>query len=135
MKKRNQRKPKQRKSKQENSNVKAYIFAVIKTLALLCMLLLLSSFILYKVDADSTYYFPIMLIICGISCFLGGLFTASKLNEKGIICGILGALPIIIFAVAVTVFSGHIGLKFVISLITMLLSGTVGGIITANMRR
>lgn len=134
MKNKTQKKPKRSRSP-ENSELKAYLISAIKSLVVFLALLLLSTFICYKADASDKYYFIVMIIICSISCFFGGIFASSKLKEKGIICGLLGSLPIMVPAVIVSTIIGRLSIKLLISCIAMLLFGMVGGIFTANMRR
>ena len=136
MKKKSQ-KSKKRTQSTEKNELKAYLISAVKSLILLAVLFALSAFICYKADAEHKYYFIIMIIICSVSSFFGGVFASGKMKEKGIICGLLGALPVIVFTVIASVAAGGFapGIKLLVVCLAMLLSGAVGGILTANMRR
>ena len=136
MKKKSQ-KSKKRTGATEKSELKTYLISALKGLILFFTLFALSAFICYKADAEHKYYYIIMIIICVISGFFGGVFTSGKMKEKGIICGFLGALPIIAVSLTASIAVGGFALnvKLLVACLVILLSGVIGGILTANMRR
>lgn len=136
MKKKSQ-KAKKRTATAEKNEFKTYLISALKGLILFFALFVLSAFICYKADAEHKYYYIIMIIICSVSSFFGGVFTSGRMKEKGLICGFLGALPIIAVCLIASVITGGFvpGVKLLVACLAMLLSGVVGGILTANMRR
>lgn len=136
MKKKSQ-KAKKRTATAEKNEFKTYLISALKGLILFFALFVLSAFICYKADAEHKYYYIIMIIICSVSSFFGGVFASGRMKEKGLICGFLGALPIIAVCLIASVIMGGFvpGVKLLVACLAMLLSGAVGGILTANMRR
>lgn len=123
--------------KQDKSEIKKYILPAVKSIVLFLILLLISAFLCYKIDLQDKYYYPIMLVVCSIPCFFGGLFLSKKLRKRGIICGLLGSAPVCLVSVIASLITGNfnIGLKLVATVAIMLFCGAVGGIFAVNMRR
>ncbi len=128
---------KTKRNKKDTGSLKTYIFLSLKSLAVLVFLLLFSAFICYKVDAEHKLYFPVTIAVCVISGVLSGMLATSKINKKGIVCGLLGVLPsaVTMFVATMILSNFHFSIKIVIFLGSMILSGIFGGIIKANMRR
>lgn len=135
--KKKQKKTKKRAKTGDRSFLKTYLTAEIKGLSVYTILLLLSSLVCYKIDASKGLYFPIMLSVCIIAGFLCGVFVASKVNIKGIFCGLIGAVPVAVASVtaALTLGEFNIGAKLIVTFFATLAAGIVGGVLTANARR
>lgn len=121
----------------DKSSLKLYLIAEAKGIFLFIILLLLSSFAFYKLDAANKLYFPIMLSVCIISGFLCAVLVSSKVKARGIICGLIGSAPIAVISAISALILGefNFGLKLISAFFLTIIAGTVGGVLTANTRR
>lgn len=122
---------------QNKSELKKYIFTALESLILFIILLMVLTFICYKLDVDSKYHYFVILAACLVSCFFGGISMQKKLQKRGIVCGLIGALPVCVVSCIGSMIIGNfnIGIKTVAAITLMLLSGVIAGVFAVNMRR
>ena len=81
------------------------------------------------------------IVLYGISAFaisLGGFITSKKLEMKGILCGAMqGILYMVLLYLISSIASGNFSLKIegIIMIIVGIVSGSVGGILGANLKK
>ncbi len=97
----------------------------------------LFSYILSKspeISKISSLYFIVSILIGGLVC---GFISTKLLSFKGLISGLLSSVPltIIIFTIMLLFSNGRLNNFSVIVLFTILISTTIGGIISANTKR
>lgn len=96
-----------------------------------CVLLLLLSFGLYKFSLSNWIITTGIIITYAVSCFLGGLYLASKESSRKLLWGLLyGILYYIILAIASLIISKGAPANFseaIRSLIVCIAASLVGG--------
>ncbi len=82
----------------------------------------------------SIIYFISSIVIGGLIC---GYISTKMLSFKGLISGLLGGIPLSIFVFIIMLFfsNGQLNEWSIIILVLVLFSSTIGGIISANMKR
>lgn len=119
------------------NKLKIFAFSSLITVLIYIILTLISAFICYKADISKDKYYIVMLVICAVSAMIGG-FRITRLNkEKGLINGIIGAIPVM----SVTLFfallfnNGILNITILIPLLIGLVSGAASGAVAINLRR
>lgn len=132
------KKPKKRKNTSSNtSKLKLFAVSSLITTAFYIISFLIVAFICYKADISKDKYFIFMMIITALSSIFGGYRLTHKNNEKGLINGILGSVPIVFLTVILAVLFNN-GIPTVQTLIGVIISvvfGAVSGAIAINLRR
>lgn len=97
----------------------------------------LFSYILSKspeITKLSSVYFIVSILIGGLVC---GFISTKLLSFKGLISGLLSSVPLIIIIFTIMLFfsNGRLNNFSVIVLFVVLISTTIGGIVSANTKR
>lgn len=97
-----------------------------------CMLLLL-SFLLFKLDLSDSFIMVGIYITYVISCFIGGLIIGKVRGEKKYIWGmIVGAIFFVTLSIISLIVTGELygsGIKAIGALLSCVLGGAFGGMI------
>lgn len=108
----------------------------------LCLLIYLSLFLIASIaclifDLDYKFDFYLSLFAFALSSFFAGFLGGIKQREKGIVSGIIYALPgniiFILLSVVLNGFSADYSLA--ISLLALVLLSAAGGVVAVNKRR
>lgn len=124
---------KTKKQPQKQKKSLLYLFSVFKGLLLTVIGFLLISFLIYKVNDTSFYYYLIFGFIA-LGSFIAGFISYKKLGGRGIVCGLFSAILIMFLIITITLISINFDVSPRILLIipVCILSGVVGGIVSAN---
>ncbi len=127
------------KRKNINSNkLKLKNFIKMQIINAVVLLIIFLAFVFVSVGADvgvnSMFY--IALAFTGFASFISGCIAGFKERKKGIICGIVNALPFnVILLVTSLAFNGFkADISLPITLLTGLLAAAAGGIVSVNIR-
>ncbi len=98
---------------------------------------LIFSFILSKspeITGLSSIYFIVSIIVGGLIC---GFISTKILSLKGIFSGLISSVPLSVFVYSLMFFisNGKLNIYSFIIVFLILLSTTIGGIISANTKR
>lgn len=96
--------------------------------------LLAASVVVLKLGIPGNIYIAVMYAVICLSAFAGGFAAVRQGREKGIILGVMSALPLTACVVSLSAALGGFGTMLVTAVGMMLLAGAVGGISAANMR-
>lgn len=109
-------------------------FGVIIGLVVSLLTLFLFSVIYTYVDIPEYYNAVFATISLIVGSFLGGIFTVSKINEKGYLYGSLVGATIFLLVFLSSVFISHnsISLTSLFHFLGSVISGCIAGIIRAN---
>ena len=97
----------------------------------------LAAFIMWKIDADSSIFKYIMLLVGAVSGMAGGFAAVRPLRKNGIVVGALSALPSYLIIILISILIAKSGIAVIgwVLLIIELLFSAVGGIIAVNKRK
>ncbi len=126
--------PENKKKTNEFRIIKPYIIGVIKGFCVFSVLFLITAFIMYKFNFDSSiiYYFIYAFIA------LGGFITAvsvyKKVRGRGFLTGVLASLPysLLVFLLICLVSGFNVSGNILLVFILTLLGGFLGGVTAAN---
>ena len=124
-------------SSANKNKLRNFAFSSLVTVLIYILLTLIAAFACYKADISKDKYYLIMLVISCVSSIIGGFRTTRLNKEKGLISGILGALPILLMTLifALLFNNGILGITILIPLLITLVSGAVSGAVAINLRR
>ena len=124
-------------SSANKNKLRNFAFSSLVTVLIYILLTLIAAFACYKADISKEKYYLIMLVISCVSSIIGGFRTTRLNKEKGLISGILGALPIMLMTLifALLFNNGILGIAILIPLLITLVSGAVSGAVAINLRR
>ena len=108
---------------------------------LIAGLIYLSMFVFFSfiglfadISIKNIYY--LSLIQFSVSSFITGFISALKKRKNGLVCGIIGALPlnvsVLILSLVINSFS--IDLRMLVSFLILIISSAAGGVISVNTR-
>lgn len=118
------------------SKIITYLLNCVITFSFMILLLLILTFICYKLNINKDSYYTIMLLIICLSSIVGGYRLAFLCKKNGILNGIIGSVPIIILIVIITVVFGNtITFKSIIPICISLFSSAFAGAFAVNIRR
>lgn len=129
---------KRRTSSKENQNpnisfVKRILRGGFISAAIFFTLIFLLSLLVVKTGVSDSMQNIFVFFFALLSSFLGAFISLRKTREKGLLSGILTALPAIILACLVLLVVLHtLGLKTLLMSAMMLLGGALGGIVAVN---
>ena len=87
-------------------------------------------------DIKNTGYYSTCLLSLGLGCFVSGFVTARKIKQNGFMNAVIYSLPgnlfYIVFSSALNAFK--IDYHIIFSLILIIVSSAIGGIISVNVR-
>ncbi len=112
--------------------LKPIIFGVGISLILSAIMLLVFSFVLVNVDIPLSAISPIMIVIMGISVFLGSFIVARSVRRRGLFLGLCISLLFFIIMLLVSAATSPMGIgldalwRFLVSLIAGVLGGVFG---------
>ena len=115
--------------------IKALFLSLFISAAICALLLCAMGIVITKSRTLPTEITP--LLVTAISCtgvFIGSMIASAVMKEKGMLLGILGGLIIASFTAAVSVLllKNELNIGSAGKLITLILSGVIGGILGAN---
>ena len=95
------------------------------------------AIIISKVDVSDTVVQVMTLLALGVSTFFCAFINHKKTKQRGIVIGIISALEIFIIIFIVGLFgkNGVFTALMLKKLLTIILSGMLGGILSANSKK
>ena len=119
----------------ENKNIiyilKGIGIAIIATM----LLLLIFSFILTYTDVSEEAINPVIIVITGISIFIGSSIGNSKIKKNGLINGgVIGGIYLVLLYLISSIIGGEFSLSkgAIIFILVGIIFGVLGGIIGVN---
>ena len=122
--------------KAENAVINTFIRIEIIGLLIYVVVFLLSALIAMSVGLKSNYYMIISLLMFSVCSFVTALTAGTKIRERGLLVGVIYTLPLNTLVLLLSLFFADFSLDyhFVVSAISLLLSGAVGGVVGVNLR-
>lgn len=116
------------------SEIKSTIYSVLFGMAVIIMLVIIAAVTYLKFDYSQSYLSLIIQSIYMISSFVSGFVAARIVGKNGIVSGILPAIFISLFCLAMTFLFGGIKITkmLVITVVLILGFGSLGGVISLN---
>ena len=113
--------------------IKIQIFAVIVYL----ILFLLFCTAALVVDLSSKYDLLCALLSFTLGSFIVGFYTGNKLKQNGLLAGIIYSAPIntLVVLAALLYSDFSVNLNMVITIIALIASAAIGGVVAVNRRR
>lgn len=128
-------------SKTKNSSAskngrRSYLKLQLINLGVYAVLFMLLCLIAVSTDIKKEHTLYAALIYIGIASFVSGFIFGLKERKNGILCGIFGSLPLNIVLIFASLISNgfSIDLNILYSLLTGLMCGVIGGIVSVNIR-
>jgi putative membrane protein (TIGR04086 family) len=122
--------------KAENAVINTFIRIEIIGLLIYVVVFLLSALIAMSVGLKSNYYMIISLLMFSVCSFVTALTAGRKIRERGLLVGVIYTLPLNTLVLLLSLFYADFSVDyhFVVSAISLLLSGAVGGVVGVNLR-
>lgn len=129
-------KTKSKNGKKLNETTRLFIKTQILMALSDLVLLLIGSFIVYSFEPSKKAYFYISIFLFCISAFISGYYCGFKLHKKGLVTGLIFCLPLNLLIVLISLIINKFSfdLTFVITLLLLLISSMLGGILSVNTR-
>ncbi len=124
------------KSNKKNSKLKNYLLTqFIFLIGYICLFLIISA-ICVSTDVGAEYVQYVSLVMVLLFSFSAGFIAGRKERKNGIISGIVAALPLNCIMVVISVIMNgfKVDLNLFFTILIGLLSSSIGGIISVNMR-
>ena len=88
------------------------------------------------VDIKSSSYYSACLLFLGLGCFVSGFVTARKIKQNGLLNAVIYSLPgNMLYIILSSVLNNfNIDYHIIFSLILVVISSAIGGIISVNER-
>ncbi len=125
-----------RKNTNSNSKIVSYLKLQFLSTIIYIILIILISAICVKADINKESMAYISLAFIGAASLISGFLAGIRERKNGIVCGLLGALPINLFMIAVSLITNKFSadLSILYTALICLISSAVGGIISVNIR-
>lgn len=128
--------PKILKTKKQSKNQNKLIvclLSVLKGFSVFVIGFLLISLLIYKVN-DTLFYYYLLLVFLALGSFFAGFVSYKKLGGRGIICGLISAAVVtaLLLLVILVLMKFQVTSRILLIIPITLVSGVVGGIISAN---
>ncbi len=123
-----------RKISGKKSDLSQFIRIQIVALIIYILIFLLYGFICLKVDLNSDHTFIVAISMFFISSFLVGFISCTKIRQKGLVSGVLYAVPMNSISILISLVMNGFkpDLRAAIIIAVMLVSSASGGIISVN---
>lgn len=130
-------KAKNKISKKQRGSVNDRIIMLLLPLIILTSALFIASAVSVVTDLPKHLNFPIITAIFSLCAFLSAFLIANKKREKGLITGTIYNLPSTAFILAVSLIINGFSadLNLLLSLVTMLISSALGGVMGVNRKQ
>ncbi len=117
--------------------LKKYLPSYLKGLIVAISGILFASFAYYKTSINSDLIYFSNYFFIALAAFIAGNSTYNKFKGRGIINGVLGAMPLVLsILIFIAVFSYNTISVFVLIIVPIvLLFGSLGGIIGSNTKK
>jgi len=124
-------------SKQSQIIIKAIGFGLATGVALVLLLTIIFSLIMLKQDIPLFAINPIITVILIFSTFAAAFITSKIIRNKGYLFGLIiaFALYLVVLLFSAVMFSEGITIASIFKLLTMLISGAIGGIFASNTKK
>ena len=111
-----------------------YLFGAFLGIAVSIILMLLSAFLILKLDLDRAFCAPIATVCVSLGAFVASFYNAFKLGGKGYIVGLVtgGTVFLAILIISMIVSENGFSVNTLFHFIIMMLSGLIGGIWGVN---
>ncbi|MBQ3136087.1 MAG: TIGR04086 family membrane protein [Clostridia bacterium] len=123
-------------NKKINNKAKSFVKLQIINLIIYLFVFVIISIIAVCSDIGKEKLFYVSLGYLSVSSFASGFVAGFKERKKGIICGMLSALPflLIICILSIILNKFDIDYNLIISIIAALIFSAVGGIVAVNIK-
>ena len=130
-------KPKSNRQVTVNSSVRTFINVQIFGLITYTLIFILTSLIAVSADLSRKYDMIFSLLAFALSSFITSFYTGYKLRQNGLISGIVYCLPlnIIVILIALIFADFVIDYSLLITIIALVASSAIGGVLSVNKRR
>ncbi|MBR6567374.1 MAG: TIGR04086 family membrane protein [Clostridia bacterium] len=126
------------RKRNNTKSTKLHSFIKLQIINILVSLVIFSGFTMIAVvcDIKSDSMFVYSLVFIGIVSFVCGALAGIKERKKGIICGIISALPLNAAFIIVSLIMNSFkpDLCIIITFLTATILSAVGGIVAVNIR-
>lgn len=119
----------------KNLFISYFIRIIITSVFSIILLSLLSSLIIYKLDADVSYTAYISIAIVLISSALTAYISVKPFKNNGFVLGALSVLPIIIFSLINMICGASVPLFFIKLVLSLLIGGLSGFLSIKNNKK
>ncbi len=111
-----------------------YLFSVIKGLIFSIGLLCLLALFIYSKADFNIFYKVIIYVIIGLGAFISGFIAYKRIKQKGILNGVISGLiyGFVITIIIIFLSSFKISSQIIYIPLISVISGTMGGVISAN---
>ncbi|MBQ7118220.1 MAG: TIGR04086 family membrane protein [Clostridia bacterium] len=125
-----------RKRSKTNSKILSYVKTEILSIIIFGALLVILSAVCVKADINKESMSYIALVFIGVISLTTGFLFGIRERKNGIVCGILGALPVnlLIIAVSLIINKFSVDINILYTALVCLVSSSVGGIVSVNIR-
>lgn len=122
--------------KRNNSYLNTFIRVQIFSVIIYVTVFLIGAFIALSADLSTKFDYLFSLVLFLISSLLTGFFAGFKLRENGLVVGILYSLPMnaVVVLLSLIFCDFAVGINFVITVVSLLIAGGIGGILAVNKR-
>lgn len=117
--------------------LKKYLSSYLKGITVVICGILITSLAYYKTSINSDYIYYLNYFFIAVGAFITGNSTHKKFKGRGIINGVLGAVPLVLsILVFIATFSYNTISSFVLIIVPItLLFGSIGGIVGSNTQK
>lgn len=134
------KKSNEKKKKPSSSSIKAIVMPIVTSflsgMIVFFVCLSISSALVVKQNMPFNKMSMMLMVSCILSACLAGFVLSRNLQVKGLIAGVLAALPLMLveIVIIISMSDGHVSGTVYLLIPTMLLAGAVGGVAAVNMK-
>ena len=122
--------------KSENAVINTFLKIEIIGAVIYFIMFIMSAFIAMSADFKSGSDMIVSLAVFSLCSFLTALIAGVKIRERGLLVGLIYTLPLntLVLLLSLLFADFSVDYHFVVSAISLLFSGSIGGIVGVNLR-